>query len=114
MALGKEVIRLTFTIKDVNTLYASYMPFVSEGGLFIPTSHVCAMGDEVLVLLTLLDEPEKIQITGTVIWVTPLGAQGNKPAGIGIQFREENSTVRKKIEAYLAGAQIAESSTFTL
>ncbi len=29
---------LTLTIKDKSALYLAYMPFVKNGGLFIPTS----------------------------------------------------------------------------
>ncbi|MDD4904770.1 MAG: pilus assembly protein PilZ, partial [Methylobacter tundripaludum] len=29
---------LSLSIKDKNALYAAYMPFVTNGGLFIPTN----------------------------------------------------------------------------
>ncbi|HUH90196.1 MAG TPA: pilus assembly protein PilZ, partial [Lysobacter sp.] len=53
---------------------------------------------------------------GKVIWVTPAGAQGNRPAGIGIQFGEgaEGETVKGKIEALLAGTLDAERATHTM
>ena len=62
------------------------MPFLSNGGLFVPTNKAYDIGDEVFMLLTLMDEPEKIPIAGKVVWVTPRGAQGNRTAGIGVQF----------------------------
>jgi type IV pilus assembly protein PilZ len=77
---------LSLTIKDRTVLYAAYMPFLRNGGLFIPTNKRFTLGEEVFVLLALMDEAEKIPITGTVVWVTPKGAQGNRQAGIGVQF----------------------------
>lgn len=68
---------LSLTIKDRTVLYAAYMPFLRNGGLFIPTNKRFTLGEEVFVLLALMDEAEKIPITGTVVWVTPKGAQGN-------------------------------------
>jgi type IV pilus assembly protein PilZ len=60
------------------------MPFLRNGGLFIRTNKRFTLGEEVFVLLALMDEAEKIPITGTVVWVTPKGAQGNRQAGIGV------------------------------
>ena len=79
---------LSLTIKDRAVLYAAYMPFIQNGGLFVPTNKQYALGDEVFILLSLIDEVEKIPITGQVVWITPKGAQGNRQAGIGVQFSE--------------------------
>ncbi|MGB1192095.1 MAG: PilZ domain-containing protein, partial [Pseudomonadales bacterium] len=67
---------LSLTIKDKAVLYAAFMPFVENGGLFIPTNKQYAIGDEVFMLLNLMDEPEKIPVAGKVIWITPKHAQG--------------------------------------
>ena len=75
---------LSLTIKDRTVLCAAYMPFLRNGGLFIPTNKRFTLGEEVFVLLALMDEAEKIPITGTVVWVAPKGAQGNRQAGIGV------------------------------
>ena len=66
---------LSLTIKDKSVLYAAYMPFVKHGGLFIPTNKNYRLGDEVFMLLNLMDEAEKIPVAGRVVWVTPKGAQ---------------------------------------
>ena len=73
-------------------------PFVKGGGLFIPTNRSYALGDEVFILLSLIDEPERIPIAGTVVWVTPKGPEGNRASGIGVQFNnEDNGAARNKI-----------------
>ena len=79
---------LSLTIKDKAVLYAAYMPFLDNGGIFVPTNKRYSIGDEVFMLLTLMDEPEKIPIAGRVVWITPAGAQGNRQAGVGVQFSE--------------------------
>ncbi len=95
---------LTLTIKDKSALYLAYMPFVKNGGLFIPTNSNYRLGDEVFMLLNLMGEDEKLPVAGRVIWVTPKGAQGKRTAGIGVQFSEQDrGQTQKKIENYLAG-----------
>ena len=102
---GKKPGVLSLTIRDKAVLYAAYMPFVKNGGLFIPTHKFYEIGDEVFLLLNLMEEKEKLPAAGKVIWVTPKGAQSNRAAGIGVQFSaEEGPEIRDKIETYLAGA----------
>lgn len=105
---------LSLTIKDKAVLYAAYMPFVKNGGLFIPTGKSYNLGDEVFMLLNLMDEPEKIPVAGKVIWVTPKGAQGNRAAGIGVQFNDQDDLANRKIETYLAGALESDRLTHTM
>ena len=106
---------LTLTIKDKAALYLAYMPFVQNGGLFIPTSSSYSLGDEVFMLLNLMDESEKIPVAGRVIWITPKGAQGKRMAGIGVQFSEQdNGETQKKIDSFLAGALGGEKATHTM
>ena len=58
---------LSLTIKDRAVLYAAYMPFVRHGGLFVPTNKKYELGEEVFILLALMDELEKIPINGKVV-----------------------------------------------
>jgi type IV pilus assembly protein PilZ len=106
---------LSLTIKDKSALYAAYMPFVQGGGLFIPTKKDYQLGEEVFMLLTLMDETEKIPVAGKIVWVTPPGAQGNRAAGIGVQFSDQDDgAARNKIEGFLAGALESERPTHTM
>lgn len=107
---------LSLTIKDKGALYAAYMPFVKNGGLFIPTNKDYKLGDEVFMLLKVMDETEKLPIVGKVIWMTPKGAQGNRIAGIGVQFAsdQDGENARKKIETYLGGALKSDRPTHTM
>jgi type IV pilus assembly protein PilZ len=105
---------LSLTIKDKAVLYAAYMPFIQGGGLFIPTSKQYQLGEEVFMLLKLMEEPEKIPVAGKIIWVTPKGAQGNKVAGIGVQFTGDETLAKDKVETYLAGALSSDRLTHTM
>ena len=106
---------LTLTIKDKSALYLAYMPFVKNGGLFIPTNSNYRLGDEVFMLLNLMGEDEKLPVAGRVIWLTPKGAQGKRTAGIGVQFSEQDrGNTQRKIEAYLAGALGGDKPTHTM
>lgn len=114
MASGRQGI-LSLTIKDKSALYAAYMPFIKNGGLFIPTNKSYQLGDEVFMLLSLMEEKEKIPVAGKIVWITPKGAQGNRAAGIGVQFSEQDGgNARNKIETYLAGALSSDRITHTL
>ncbi|MBC3376754.1 PilZ domain-containing protein [Pseudomonas sp. Z5-35] len=105
---------LSLTIKDKSVLYAAYMPFIKNGGLFIPTNKNYRLGDEVFMLLSLMDEPEKIPVAGKVIWMTPKGAQGNRAAGVGVQFNEGDNSARSQIETHLAGTLKSDRPTHTM
>lgn len=106
---------LSLTIKDKSALYAAYMPYVKGGGIFVPSNRPYKLGDEVFMLLTLMDSKEKIPVAGHVVWITPNGAQGGRTAGIGIQFSEKDSgAARSKIETLLAGHLNSERPTHTM
>lgn len=106
---------LSFAIADTAQLYAQYMSFVENGGLFVPTPKPYKIGDEVFMLITLLDEAEKLPVAGKVVWITPNGAQGNRRAGIGVQFNgQDDGLAKNKIETYLAGALESDRTTHTM
>jgi type IV pilus assembly protein PilZ len=95
---------LTLNIKDRSALYVSYMPFIRNGGLFIPTNKQYRLGDEVFILLTLMDGAERLPVAGKVVWLTPRAAQGKRQQGIGVQFStQDGGETQKKIETFLAG-----------
>lgn len=98
---------LSLSIKEKSALYAAYMPYLKGGGIFIPTNRAYQLGDEVFMLLNLMDDPNKLPVTGRVVWVTPEGAQGNKVQGVGVQFSDTESgmSARNKIEGLLGGSK---------
>lgn len=107
---------LSLSIKEKPALYAAYMPFLKGGGIFIPTTKGYRLGDEVFMLLTLMDDPNKLPVAGKVAWITPAEAQGNKSQGIGVQFSDNESGIaaRNKIEGLLGGNLKSTRPTHTM
>lgn len=106
---------LTLTIKDKSALYLAYMPYVINGGLFIPTNSSYRLGDDVFMLLNLMGEEEKLPVVGKVVWITPKGSHGKRTAGIGVQFSEQDrGATQRKIESHLAGSLGGDRFTHTM
>ena len=107
---------LSLAVKDKAQLYGAYMPYLKHGGIFVPTGKRYFLGDEVFLLLTLPESTERLPVAGKVIWITPTGAQGNRTAGIGVQFTDsaEGEAVKGRIEALLAGTLGADKPTNTM
>ncbi|MDO5609625.1 MAG: PilZ domain-containing protein [Pseudomonadota bacterium] len=107
---------LSVNLADENLLYSAYMPFIKGGGLFAQTPNRLPLGQPVFMLVTLPDTSEKLPLSGKVCWVTPVGAQGNRPAGVGVQFDDtrEGAAMKDRIESLLAGKLESEKPTFTM
>jgi len=106
---------LSLAIKEKSALYAAFMPYIKGGGLFIPTNKAYKIGEEVFMLLSLVDEPVKFKVVGKVVWITPT-ASANRPQGIGVQFSEKDGglEVRNKIESILGGTLKSNRATHTM
>jgi type IV pilus assembly protein PilZ len=96
---------ISLTIREKAALYAAYMPFVQGGGLFVPTTRAANIGDDLYLILTLVDDSTKFAVSGKVVWITPPGSTGRQQ-GLGIQFarNDAGSQVRGKIEELIGGA----------
>lgn len=107
---------LSLAIKEKSALYAAYMPFLVNGGIFVPTSKSYKLGDEIYLILTLMDDPNKYPVAGKVAWVTPTGANNNRAQGIGVHFPsdETGTRVRQRIEELLGAALGSTRATHTL
>jgi type IV pilus assembly protein PilZ len=107
---------LSLAIKEKAALYAAYMPFLKNGGIFVPTTKPYKIGDEIYLILTLMDDPNKYPIAGKVVWITPAGANNNKAQGIGVHFPgdETGQRARLRIEEILGAALRSSRATHTL
>src|ERR1044072_201673 len=92
------------------------MPFLRGGGIFIPTSRQYALGEEVFMLLSLMDDPNRIAVQGKVVWITPEGVQGNRTQGIGVQFTQDEtgSNAKSTIEKILGESLAWTRATHTM
>jgi type IV pilus assembly protein PilZ len=107
---------LSLPIKEKAALYAAYMPFLTNGGIFVPTNKPYKVGDEIYLILTLMDDPTKYPIAGKIAWVTPPAANNNKAQGIGVHFSADESgqRVKLRIEELLGAALRSSRATHTL
>ncbi len=107
---------LSLSIKEKSALFAAYMPFIKGGGLFIPTNKAYKMGEEVYMLLSLMEDPDKLPVSGKVVWITPPGTHGSRAQGIGVQFaaNESGNSARNKIEGFLGGSLKSTRATHTM
>jgi type IV pilus assembly protein PilZ len=107
---------LSLSIKDRQTLYSAYMPFIQGGGLFVQSTKRYTLGDEVFLLLTIMELDERLPIPGKVVWLTPPGAQGSRRPGIGVQFGDtsDGAHARSVIESHLAQLISSEKTTHTM
>jgi len=97
-------------------LYSAYMSFVQGGGLFVQSTKRFKLGDEVFLLLTLMELEERLPIPGKVVWITPPGSQGNRRPGIGVQFADTPDGVHARtiIESHLANLLSSDRKTNTM
>jgi type IV pilus assembly protein PilZ len=103
-----SVIQLVF--REKGALYAAYIPLFTEGGLFVPTNRQYRLSDDIYLLLSLPDDPQRYPVAGKVGWITPANASGGRTAGVGVRFPtdEKARLLKLRIEAAL-GTQIASS-----
>jgi type IV pilus assembly protein PilZ len=107
---------LSLNIREKAALYAAYMPFLKGGGIFIPTNRTYQLGEEVFMLLSLMDDPQRIAVQGKVVWITPEGVQGNRTQGIGVQFTPDDTgaSARATIERLLGETLASNRPTHTM
>lgn len=110
-----DVVQINCTFSTEAILYMAYMPFLRGGGLFVRSNQILPLGTDVVLSINLLNEPDAYKINAKVAWITPRGSQGNKPAGLGLQFIGENSRhFSNKIETCLAGMLKSAQMTDTM
>ena len=106
---------ISVSIKDKQALYMAYMPFIENGGIFIQSKKLYQIGDEVFMLLKIMDEPDQIPVAGKIVWVTPANAQDSRSMGVGIQFNESDSSmIIGKIEVKLGVSLKSKRRTHTM
>jgi type IV pilus assembly protein PilZ len=113
-AARPSVIQLS--IKEKAALYAAYIPLFADGGIFIPSLRDYRLGDDVYVLLTLPDDPQRYPVAGKVAWITPAKVSGSRTRGVGIRFPadEKSRQLKIKIEGILGASLGSERPTQTI
>lgn len=109
-----SVMQLVF--REKGALYAAYMPVLSDGGLFVPTTRDYKLGDDIYLLLSLPDDPQRYPVAGKVAWITPANASGGRTQGVGVRFPADEKTraLKLRIEEILGTAISSAKPTQTI
>lgn len=97
--LHQKPVTLSMAISEKSALHNCYMPFIKDGGIFVPTTDKFSLHDEITLTLRLVEEGKKVLISGRVVWISPgMGQQRGSNPGVGLQFIGEH---RLRIKQYL-------------
>ena len=109
-----SVIQLVF--KEKGALYAAYCPILSDGGVFVPTTREYKLGEDIYLLMTLPEDPNRYPVAGKVAWLTPANASGGRTQGVGVRFPGDEKTrlIKLKIEELLGTAISSAKPTQTI
>jgi type IV pilus assembly protein PilZ len=109
-----SVIQLVF--REKGALYAAYIPLLTDGGVFVPTAREYRLGEDIYLLLSLPDDPQRYPVAGKVAWLTPSNASGGRTQGVGVRFPADEKTrgLKLKIEEILGTTLSSSKPTQTL
>lgn len=109
-----SVMQLVF--REKGALYAAYMPVLADGGLFVPTTRDYKLGEDIYLLLSLPDDPQRYPVAGKVAWITPANASGGRTQGVGVRFPADEKTraLKLRIEEILGTAIASAKPTQTI
>ena len=114
VASRPSVIQLVF--REKGALYAAYISVFTDGGLFVPTTREYKLGEDIYLLLSLPDDPQRFPVAGKVAWLTPPNASGGRTQGVGVRFPndEKSRQLKIKIEEVLGTSISSTKPTQTL
>lgn len=103
-------------IRDKEALYASYMPFIKDGGIFLPTEVAYDLNDDVFVILKLPFDKAVFKFMSKVVWINPTSTNKNKPTGVGLRVDIKNGGAQfmSKIESIVGVMTNSARPTFTI
>jgi type IV pilus assembly protein PilZ len=109
-----SVIQLVF--REKGALYAAYIPLFADGGLFVPTTRDYKLGEDIYLLLSLPDDPQRYPVAGKVGWITPANASGGRTQGVGVRFPTDEKTrlLKQRIEELLGTSIQSSKPTQTI
>lgn len=97
MSTEEKTIQHTFS--DLLSLKRAFMPFVVEGGIFIPTQNDYQLGELIKATITLPESKHDYTFTGEIIWISPKSFQNHTGIGITCNGDEGHAFEKAVIEA---------------
>lgn len=86
-----SLIHLEYKILNCEQLHNSYLPFIKNSAIIIESDTKLELGQAVSVSLTLMNQPEPLKFTGTVVWIKPPTYITNDKHKVGVQLEAEQS-----------------------
>ena len=82
----------------------------------MPTTREHRLGDDVYLLLTLPDDPQRYPVAGKVAWITPPNAPGGRTQGVAVRFPSDDKSrqLKTKIEELLGASLESAKPTQTI
>ena len=82
----------------------------------MPTTREYKLGEDLYLLLSLPDDPQRYPVAGKVAWITPSNASGGRTQGVGVRFPADEKTraLKQKIEEILGTSISSSKPTQTL
>ena len=107
---------IQLSIREKAALYAAYISSFTNGGIFIPTDRDYQLGDDVYVLISLPNDPQRYPVAGKVAWITPARSSSNRTQGVGVSFPddEKSTQLKFKIEELLGPLLASDRPTQTI
>lgn len=104
-------------IEDKRELYKCYLPFIKEGGLFIPfnddiNSNNVYPGMTVLVLLSIIEPKSRVTLSAKVVWIQKSGPL--KGFGIAFGSSPQAKSIKDYIEVTISDLLAKKEQTYTI
>ncbi|TAJ98886.1 MAG: PilZ domain-containing protein [Candidatus Manganitrophaceae bacterium] len=98
--------RLPFIVLEVkgkhsNKVFVAYAENISQGGLFLSSSHKLKVGDRFPIEFILPDNKTKVRCTCEVTWKKKYDTQGIISEGVGVRFVDLASDQKKIITGWI-------------
>ena len=87
--------------KRSNKVFLAYAENISQGGLFLSSSHTLKVGDRFPIEFVLPDDKTKIRSTCEVVWKKRYDNMGLVSEGMGIRFVDIDSAQKKLIGQWI-------------
>ena len=103
----RKPLRLELNYRDANggNFLFEHSRNISDGGLFIETTHPLPVGAALVVRFTPPDGSEVIEMNGTVTWVNPVRDDAPNP-GMGIRWNGLSEKQRRIVESIVKAIAI--------
>lgn len=105
------------TIDDKKELYKCYLPFIKDGGIFIPfgedvNADNIYPGMSILLLLTVIEPKNRVSISAKVVWIQKTGSV--KGYGISLGTGAPAKSLKDYIEMTVSDLAQKKEPTYTI